>query len=180
VFSRAKYFSKLDAKAEYRSVHFDEPSQLLTTFRTPFGRFCWRRLPFGLNVSPDIFQARIDEILEGLDGIINIADDVGVYGATAEEHDVNLLKLMERAAQRYLVFNSTKCSINKIKKMPAPQSKYDLQRFLGMLTYLSQYIPHFAGKAHPLRGLLKAGVPWTWDVNYQACFETLKEHQLQQ
>ena len=83
-----------------------------------------------------------------MDGINSIADDVGVYGATAEEHDVNLLKLMERAAQRGLVFNSTKCSINKIKKMPAPQSKDDLQRFLGMLTYLSQYIPHFAEKTH--------------------------------
>jgi len=59
--------------------------------------------------------------------------------------------------------------------MPASQSKDDLQRVLGMLTYLSQYIPHFAGKAHPLRGLLKTGVPWTWDVNYQACFQTLKD-----
>ena len=87
---RAKYFSKLDAKAGYWSVHLDEPSHLLTTFRTPFGRFCWRRLPVGLNVSHDIFQAQMDEILEGLDGIISIADDVGVCGATAEEHDVNL------------------------------------------------------------------------------------------
>ena len=44
----------------------------------------------------------MDEIIEGLDGIISIADDVGVYGATAEEHDVNLLKLMERAAKAVL------------------------------------------------------------------------------
>ena len=95
----------------------------------------------------------MDEILEGLDGIISIADDVGVCGATAEEHDVNLLKLMERAAQRGLVFNSKKCTIKRdsilffgniymsegikpypteiedLKKMPAPQSKDDLQRF---------------------------------------------------
>ena len=113
VLSRAKYFSKLDAKAGYWPVHLDESSQLLTTLRTPFGGFCWRILPFGLNVSQDIFQARMDEVLEGLDGIISIADDVGVCGATAEEHDVNPLKLMERAAQRGLVFNSNKCTIKR-------------------------------------------------------------------
>ena len=141
----------------------------------------------------------MDEILEGLNGTISIADDVGVCGPTAQEHDVKLIKLMERAAQRGLVFNSKKCSIKRdsipffgniytsegikpdstkiedVKKMSAPQSKDDLQRFLGMLTYLSQYILYFAEKAHPLRGLLKAGIPWTCDVNYQACFETLKD-----
>ena len=56
IFSRTKYFSKLDTKAGYWFVHLHEPSQLLPTFRTPFGRFCWRRLPFNLNVSQDIIQ----------------------------------------------------------------------------------------------------------------------------
>ena len=64
--AQAKLFSMLDAKAGYWSVHLNEESQLLTTFRTPFGRYCWRRIPFGLNVSQDIFQARMDQILEGL------------------------------------------------------------------------------------------------------------------
>ena len=64
--SKAKVFSKLDAKAGYWSVQLKEDSQPLTTFRTPFGRYCWKRLPFGLRVSQDIFQARMDEILEGL------------------------------------------------------------------------------------------------------------------
>lgn len=53
-FANAKVFSKLDAKAGYWSIHLDPESQLLTTFRTPFGRYCWTRLPFGLSVSQDI------------------------------------------------------------------------------------------------------------------------------
>ena len=45
-FTGSSVFSKMDAKAGYWSVHLDEPSQLLTTFQTPFGRYCWKRLPF--------------------------------------------------------------------------------------------------------------------------------------
>ena len=91
-----KLFSKLDAKARYWSVHLNEYSQLLTTFRTPFGRFCWLSLPFGLNLSQDIFQARMDQILEGLKGVTGIDDDVCVYGENSEDHDRNLTNVTER------------------------------------------------------------------------------------
>jgi len=67
-FAKAKYFSKLDAKAGYWSVHLAKESQELTTFRTPFGRYCFRRLPFGLSVSQDIFQQFMDNILEEVPG----------------------------------------------------------------------------------------------------------------
>ena len=102
-FAQAKFFSKLDAKAGYWSVHLDEDSQLLTTFRTPFGRYCWMRLPFGLTVSQDIFQQQMTEILEGLPCVIGITDDVCVIGKTEEEHDKNLTRLMLRAKDRGLV-----------------------------------------------------------------------------
>ena len=72
----SRVFSKPDAKAGYWSVHLDPDSLLLTTFRTPFGRYCWTRLPFVLNVSQDNFQARMDEVLEDLPGVTNIHDDV--------------------------------------------------------------------------------------------------------
>lgn len=58
--------------------------------------------------------------------------------------------------------------------MPTPQNKDVLNRFVGMLSYLSPYIPKFADKAHTLRGLLKNDEPWSWDSNYQKCFEDLK------
>ena len=112
-FTKATVFSKLDAKAGYWAVHLDEQSQLLTTFWTPFGRYCWRRLPFGLSVSQDIFQAKMDQILEGLTGVVGIADDVCVSGRDDAEHDANLIGLMERAAANGLVFNSDKCFIKE-------------------------------------------------------------------
>ena len=196
--AKGKLFSELDAKAGYWYVHLNEESQLLTTFGTPFGRFCWRRLPFGLNVSQDIFQARMDQILEGLEGVTGIGDDVCVYDENSEDHDRNLTNLMERAQEEGLVFNSAKCLIKQrsisffgntysdngitpdvdkvrdIQDMPTPENREDLHRFIGMMIYLSQLIPHFAEKAHTLRGLLKKDVPWMWDVDHQKSFDELK------
>ena len=108
MFSNAKVFSKLDAKAGYRGVPLHEESKLLTTFRTPFGRYCWKRLPFGLNVSQDIFQERMDVMTEELEGVSNIADNVAVAGYNQKDHDQKLLKLMQRAAECGVCFNSRK------------------------------------------------------------------------
>ena len=54
--SGAKIFSKLDAKNGYWSVKLDRESQLLTTFNSPFGRYCFKRMPFGLVMPQDVFQ----------------------------------------------------------------------------------------------------------------------------
>ena len=110
-FAKAKFFSKLDAKAGYWSVHLSRESQELTTFRTVFERFCFRRLPFGLSVSQDIFQQRMDDIIEQVPGCVGIADDVAIFGETEEEHDANLITLLETAKREGLVFNSAKCVI---------------------------------------------------------------------
>ena len=113
IFAGTQVFSKLDAKAGYWSIPLHEDSQLLKTFRTPFGRYCFTRLPFGLNVSQDIFQSRMDDMLEGLPGVASIADDVAVCGKTRSEHDDNLVRVMDRAAEYGLCMNSTKCAIAK-------------------------------------------------------------------
>ena len=74
--ARAKVFSTVDLTAGYWHCVLDHESSLLTTFATPFGRYRWRRLPFGLSASSEIFQKRVSQALEGLDGILNITDDV--------------------------------------------------------------------------------------------------------
>lgn len=199
LFSGAKYFSKLDAKAGYWSLKLDESSQLLTTFRSPLGqRYCYNRLPFGLNVSQDEYQKKMDEVLENMNGVASIADDVCVTGKTEEEHDQNLLDLMKRASQKGLVFNSKKCDIKKssisffgnvytkdgikpdpkkvsdIQGMPSPTNKDELRRFLGMITYLSQFIPKYSDKTAILRDLIKESNPWCWEDNHEEAYNSLK------
>ena len=109
--SKAKYFSKLDAKAGYWSVKLYKESAELTTFHTPVRRYCFRRLPFGLAVSQDIFQLKIDRILEQCDGCYGISDDIIIFGTTEEEHSRRLLHFLNIARKEGLKLNSAKCVI---------------------------------------------------------------------
>jgi hypothetical protein len=198
-FANAKFFSKLDAKAGYWSIKLDEPSQKLTTFQTPYGRFCFKRLPFGLSVSQDLFQLEMDRIIEKCPGACGIADDVVVFGATEDEHDRNLIQFMQTAQTHGLKLNSAKCEVKKkeitffgniysdtgmkpdpqkvrdLQAMPAPSSRAEVQQFLGFITYLSRYIKDFSSKTAVIRGLLSKEAEFIWEPHHQRIFDQLKE-----
>ena len=111
---KAKVFTLADIKSAFRHVPLDTESSLLTTFNTPLGRMKWNRMPFGINVAPEEFQRRIDESLEGLEGVKAIADDILVWGDgdTCEEaiadHDKRLISLLERCQQKNIKLNKEK------------------------------------------------------------------------
>ena len=113
----ATVFSKLDARSGYWSITLNDESSTLTTFNTPFGRYRFLILPFGFNLSQDIFQERMNIILENCPGTTSIADDIGVFGKNQQEHDKNLLNLMNESKKNGLVFNEMKCSIG-INSLP--------------------------------------------------------------
>ena len=92
-------FTKLDAKDGYWHVKLNEKSSFLTTFNTPFGRYRYLRMPFGLRMSQDVFQRKIDEIYGPCTGAIGIADDVTVHGKGDKDHDLHLHEAMERTRQ---------------------------------------------------------------------------------
>ena len=105
-FAHSKYFTKLDAKHRYWEVVLDSKSSLLTTCNTPYGQYHFLHLPFGLACSWDVFQKRMDQLLEECEGCIWIADGITVHGCTEAEHDACLWKLMEVAQTYGVVFNS--------------------------------------------------------------------------
>ena len=88
--TNARFFTKLDARSGYCNIKLTDSSSYLTTFNTPFGRYRYLRLPFGLKSSQDEFQRKIDECFEGLPGVVALVDDVLVFGPSREEHDRNL------------------------------------------------------------------------------------------
>jgi hypothetical protein len=65
--SKARVFSRLDLQDGYWHCELDEESSKLTTFQTHIGRYRWKRLPFGLNASAQIFKKRLKTTLEGLE-----------------------------------------------------------------------------------------------------------------
>ena len=191
-------FSKLDARHGYWSVQLDDESKRLTTFNSPFGRYCFRRLPFGLNLIQDVFQERMDYILEKCPGTISIADDVGVFGKTEAEHDKHLHNLMRVALQYGLVFNIDKCHIKQsnmkffglesnaygvrpvpgraadILRMKAPQNVAQDQEFLGIVTYISPFIPNLSQQTATLRDLVKKDAEFIWTDSHNAVFAATK------
>ena len=165
----AKVFTKLDARNGFWHIKMDKESSRLTTFHTPFGRYCWRRLPFGICSAPEVFQRRMHEVVEGLVGVEEVADDFLVvgYGDTIEQatknHDENLVAFLRRCDKENLVLNADKlhlrqtsvtfighvatdeglkadqAKVKAIADMPTPTDVAGVHRFLGMVQYLSKF-----------------------------------------
>ena len=107
----SKKFTKVDGTSSYLCIVLDYESSLLTTFNTPWGRYRFIHLPWGLTCAQDIFQWMMDQILECCEGAIGIADDIIIHRKDDEEHDLH--RFMCVAHEHGLVFNGDKCDVKK-------------------------------------------------------------------
>ena len=195
----AQVFSVLDANSGFWQVQLDHESSKLCTFNTPFGRYRFKRLPFGISSAQDVFQSTMSEMFEDIEGVEVVVDDLLIWGETETEHDERLRKVLERTRQCNLKLNKEKSQIKlseihyighilnkeglkpdpeKVKAictMKSPESKEELQRFLGMVTYLGKFIPNLSQAAAPLRTLLESNVEWHWTEHQEASFTALKK-----
>ncbi|CAH8491041.1 unnamed protein product [Dicrocoelium dendriticum] len=197
--SKARLFTKVDLASAFWHVQLDEESSYLTTFGTPFGRFRWLRLPFGLKVSSEIFQKRLMQALDDLPGAICVADDVVVFGATLEEHDRNLSRFLERCKDKNIRLKREKIELRKtelvfhghvlsaeglkpdpekvraIKEMPPPTDVKAVSRLNGMVNYLSRFLPRLAEVMVPIRKLTHKGESWQWNTEQEEAFQNIKQ-----
>ena len=202
---QAKCFTLADALVGFSQVLLDKESSFLTTMHTPIGRVRWLRLPFGISSAPEEFQRRQKEVLEGLDGIINIADDILIFGRgetyeeASRDHDENLLALLERAKERNLKLNPNKfrfklkkvrfmghmitedglviddSKVEAIGKMPVPENKKAVQRLLGMCNFLSKFLPKLSDTCAPLREVSSVNAEFSWSSPQQVAFQHIKD-----
>ena len=85
-----KTFFKLDTKDGFWSIHLDEASSYLTTFNTHKDRYwflCFLCSPFRLKMSQDVFQMRMDQIIDRLPGNLAVHDDICVFSCSPEEYN---------------------------------------------------------------------------------------------
>ena len=92
----ARVFSKLDANLGFWQIPLSAKSSLLTTFITPFGRFRFNRIPFGITSALEHFQRRMSKILRDLNGGVCLMDDILVYSSTQDQHDQRLVAVLEK------------------------------------------------------------------------------------
>ena len=108
-------FSKLDANSGFHQIVLNPESAKLTTFITPFGRYMFKRLPFGISSTPEHFQKRMDKELSGIEGVKCRMDYILVIGRDQEEHDQRLKQVLNRLVERKLTLNLEKCLFSQTR-----------------------------------------------------------------
>ena len=101
----AKIFSKLDASSGYWQVPVDGVSSFLLTFMTPFGRYKFKRMPYGIHSASGIFQKAISDIIADIPDATNLQDDIIVWGPAQEQHDETLRSVFDHIRHSGLKLN---------------------------------------------------------------------------
>ena len=134
---------------------------IFAPFNTPFGRYCFTRLPFGMCSAPEVFQKKNEALFGDIDGVEVIFDDIIVAAQDEQEYDKIMKKLLEKAKVKNVKFKPDKLQykikevkymgnivsesglkpdsekVRAILDMPLPKSKGELRRFLGMVNFFS-------------------------------------------
>ena len=195
----SKVFSKLDLSHAYAQLNVDKESQEYLTIATHKGLYSYLKLPYGVKSSPKIFQAKMDQILLGVEKCVCKQDDILIGGNDWQENLRILADVLDRLHRYNLHLKLPKCEflkpevvylglrisaeglqpveekINAVKRAPAPQNVNELRSFLGMVQYYHSFLPGLASILAPLHRLLQKNVRWEWSDDCKKAFEACKE-----
>ena len=197
--SGSTVFSTLDTNSGFWQVPLTENASKLTTFITPVGRFRFLRMPFGISSAPEIFQRRLQSILDSVPGTAVFMDDIIVHGATIADHDASLAATRKILTSSGITLNTRKCNyrqkavkylghiitgegikpdpakIQALLDLPDPTNVSEARRAMGMFTYLARFLPDLSNISEPIRSLFKADAAWSWDAPQRTAFQKLKD-----
>ena len=196
----ARYFAVFDTSKGFFHIPQDAESKVLTAMLTPFGIYVYNVLAMGLSNTTDVFEMCIHEVLQGLNGCMNIADDVLVYGSMYEDFKTNVLAFLDHCVQEDMHLNLDKVKLDcpevpffrnvlskdglspdtrkveLIQRWPMPTNQTELQSFLGTVNYLSCFLAFLSDLCTPLQALLKKGTEFVWTTVHQCTFNQIKLH----
>ena len=193
-----KTFSKIDLSSAYQQLVLDEDSVQYVTVNTHRGLYQYTRLPFGVASAPAMFQQVMDQILQGIPGVICYIDDILVTGTTEAEHLQHLAEVFHRLEKHGVRVKESKCSfmqdsveylghridasglhatkekLQAVLHSPKPRNVQELRSFLGLLNYYGKFIPNLSTLIHPLNSLLQQGRKWAWTPECAQAFKQLR------
>ena len=196
------YASALDLNMGYYHIVLSPEAADMCTIVTEFGKFRYKRLPMGVAGSPDIFQAKINELLGDIDGIKAYIDDVLAIGkGSFEQHLQQLEEVFRRCEKHNLKLNAEKCSfavseieylgyiitkegikpdpkkVAAIQNMTRPTTVTEVRRLVGMVQYYRDLWEKRSHVLQPFTDLSggKKGAKIKWTEELEEAFAKVKQ-----
>ena len=195
---KAKFFTTLDLRSGYHHIALDKHSIKKTAFCTPFGKYEYLKVPFGLAQAPSYFQKLMNKVLNGLNFAFAYLDDIIIFSTTAEEHMRHIQIVIDRLKAAQLKLKKSKCAFFKkelyylghllttegikpqfekvkaIHEMKPPNNPKGVREFLGMVGFYRKFINRFADAARPITKLTRKDSKFVWTEECQTGFEYLR------
>lgn len=198
--SKSKIFTKLDIQQAFHRIRMTEDSEDYTTFRTRYGTYKYKVLPFGLTNGPVTFQRFINNILmEHLDNFCSAyMDDILIYSGNPEGHETHVKKIMQilmdhglQADIKKSEFHVTKAKflgfiigiegievdpdkISVIQNWDYASNVRGVQRYLGFCNFYRRFIRDYSTICRPLTRLTGKDVVFNFDKKCEVAWELLR------
>lgn len=183
--SGSKWFSVLDLRSGYYQIPMNDSDKEKTAFICPAGFFQFERMPQGVTGAPSTFQRIMEQTVGDMNllEVLVYLDDLIVFGSTLEEHEIRLLKVLDRLKEEGLKLSLDKCQfcqpsvtyvghiisqdgvstdplkIEAVTTWPRPNTVTALRSFLGFCGYYRRFVRDYSRVAHPLNNLLSGYLP---------------------
>ena len=198
-FKNKKYFSSIDLKSGYWNIEVEEKDREKLAFLTPWGLYEWNRMPFGIKTAPMFFQKAMQEVFHDMPYVLIYLDDIVILSDSEEEHIKHLEYVLNRLRQYNLKIRLDKCNFavteltylghivngqtcrptpqytGKIINCKKPQSKKEVEAFLGLCNWICRFIPSISELTKPLYALTHKKVPFIWEQIHEDAFQQIKK-----
>ena len=199
VIAGSKVFSIMDLTSGFWQVALDDESASIAAFSANGRTYVPNALPFGLKVSPSVFQKRLNDVLHDFSAFCRVyVDDIIVYSKTYEEHLDHLRQILKRLDEKNLRIKGSKClfaqtslkylghivsadgvrpnpeTVDQVRNSPAPTDLKQLRAWLGLANYYRRFVRNFAGLAVPLTRLTRKNARFEWSDECAEAFDAIK------
>jgi hypothetical protein len=198
---KARIYTKIDLRHAYHLVRIAEGDEPKTTFRTRYGSFEWRVMPFGLSNAPAAFQRFMNDTFSDMIDVCVVVylDDILIYSADTASHRKQVKEVLRRLRKAGLYARADKCEfhaesveylgyilspdglsmaqdkVQTIRDWPEPRKVKDVQSFLGFANFYRRFIYNYSDIVVPLTRLTHKNTKFDFDDKARAAFNLLKD-----